>query len=414
MKTSLSLGLLSSCLAAQSTWIVDCAGRPGTHFTDIPPAVAAAQPGDTIILLAHSSCTSTNYPYHPTVIDKPLRLIGATEFGSPQVGGMANVFGRIEVRNIPAGQEVLLCNLSVAPRQASAPPNYPYPSGIVLQNCAGKVHIEHVDYSPVFFANGLLSIEDCADVSVHWSTWYKPGDSIIIRRSNVAFTDCTLWPVYPYVPYGWGDPLFWMTTTADTLYLEAGTLRLTDCVVNASASYGFSPDRQKAYVASGTLLVGSNTWLPGDYWAPSVVNHGTTVVDPRGGVGFFHLQSTGIVRHEPIGSVNMEPVIRNQPFRATITGPPNGFALLAIGTSLHQPVPFPFGNLMVDPLDLMVAGCVSLDAQGFREFQFYAWSGAPMDHIYAFQAATLSPSGVLDLTWPAVFSVRWEGGHTWP
>src|SRR5262245_55337300 len=39
---------LATPLLAQRTWIVDAAGGAGVHFTDIPPAVAAASPGDRI------------------------------------------------------------------------------------------------------------------------------------------------------------------------------------------------------------------------------------------------------------------------------------------------------------------------------------------------------------------------------
>ena len=43
------LALAAGTAVAQRTvWIVDRAGGPGVHFTDIPPAVAAARPGDRI------------------------------------------------------------------------------------------------------------------------------------------------------------------------------------------------------------------------------------------------------------------------------------------------------------------------------------------------------------------------------
>jgi hypothetical protein len=42
------LAMLAAPLSAQRTWVVDLAGGPGTHFTDIPPAVAAASAGDRI------------------------------------------------------------------------------------------------------------------------------------------------------------------------------------------------------------------------------------------------------------------------------------------------------------------------------------------------------------------------------
>ena len=49
MGATLAIGLL-----LQSTWLVDANNPPGTNFTDLPPAVAAAQSGDVIRVRAGS------------------------------------------------------------------------------------------------------------------------------------------------------------------------------------------------------------------------------------------------------------------------------------------------------------------------------------------------------------------------
>jgi hypothetical protein len=48
MLTTVLLGLL------QTTWVVDAAAGPGSHFTDLPAAIAAAADGDTILVRAGS------------------------------------------------------------------------------------------------------------------------------------------------------------------------------------------------------------------------------------------------------------------------------------------------------------------------------------------------------------------------
>lgn len=55
MLCTVLLGLL------QTTWIVDAAAGPGFHFTDLPPAIAAASAGDTILVLpgAYSAIAMT-------------------------------------------------------------------------------------------------------------------------------------------------------------------------------------------------------------------------------------------------------------------------------------------------------------------------------------------------------------------
>ena len=47
---ALAGALLAGSLAAD-TWVVDASGGPGSDFTDIPPAIAAAVSGDVILVL---------------------------------------------------------------------------------------------------------------------------------------------------------------------------------------------------------------------------------------------------------------------------------------------------------------------------------------------------------------------------
>lgn len=70
----LSLARRSACLvslalpAAASTWIVDDDGGVGVNFTDLPPAIAAAQPGDVLLVRAGT--------YSGFACTKALRILG--------------------------------------------------------------------------------------------------------------------------------------------------------------------------------------------------------------------------------------------------------------------------------------------------------------------------------------------------
>ena len=56
-KASLFCCLAVMPLAAQQTWLVrKCPGTGAVNFNDLPAAVAAAAPGDTIRLLSEGSC----------------------------------------------------------------------------------------------------------------------------------------------------------------------------------------------------------------------------------------------------------------------------------------------------------------------------------------------------------------------
>ena len=68
----LLLALLASPLCAQRTWIVDANNGPGTDFTDLPPALAAASSGDTLIV------RPGNYQGGTTA--KALRILGTAAF----------------------------------------------------------------------------------------------------------------------------------------------------------------------------------------------------------------------------------------------------------------------------------------------------------------------------------------------
>jgi hypothetical protein len=47
--------LAVSVALGQQTWKVNCQGGPGIDFTDLPQAVAAAAPGDTIWVFTTST-----------------------------------------------------------------------------------------------------------------------------------------------------------------------------------------------------------------------------------------------------------------------------------------------------------------------------------------------------------------------
>ena len=68
------LALLTAPLVGQQTWIIDSNNGPGTHFTDIPPAVSAASDGDTLIIRAGG--------YSGFSTGKALTLLGE---GAPRV-----------------------------------------------------------------------------------------------------------------------------------------------------------------------------------------------------------------------------------------------------------------------------------------------------------------------------------------
>jgi hypothetical protein len=97
--------------AIASTYVVDQSG--GGQFTDIPPAIAAAQPGD-VLLVMHGS-------YSAFTLDKGLTIIG---YGNPTVAGTA------AVSSVPLGQTAVLSSLA--------------PTDLSIAGCLGPVIVQNL------------------------------------------------------------------------------------------------------------------------------------------------------------------------------------------------------------------------------------------------------------------------------
>jgi hypothetical protein len=124
-------------VASAATWTVGPVGS-GADFNSIQAAIDAASPGDTLLIYYSSP------KYGPFVVDKPLRLIGqgfnhVIVQGTPAPGE----FSVAQVRDIPAGQEVVIAGLGL---RGSGPAWTATPSAPLLdvRNNAGRVVLHRV------------------------------------------------------------------------------------------------------------------------------------------------------------------------------------------------------------------------------------------------------------------------------
>lgn len=124
----------SSAFAGGAAWIVDANGGPGSHFTDIPPAIAVAQPNDRVFVRAGI--------YSGFVLDKPIVVRG--------VAG-ALVSDLVRIQNTPATTRCVVSQLEVP--------------GLQVSGCAGGVVLERVrNWSPQNGLGGGASVLSSADV----------------------------------------------------------------------------------------------------------------------------------------------------------------------------------------------------------------------------------------------------------
>ncbi len=116
---SFAVVILSLDVAAQRTWIVDQANGPGTNFTDIPMAIAAAAPGDNVIVRAGSS-------YSGFLLGKPLQILA-----EPNVSVQAfSISPGALIANLPAGGEIVLDGFLKC--------------DVYVNRCAGSVFIQNI------------------------------------------------------------------------------------------------------------------------------------------------------------------------------------------------------------------------------------------------------------------------------
>lgn len=187
---------VAASAGAQSVWVVDASGGPGTDFLDVDPAVSAAAPGDTLLL--------RNGSYTDLVVNaKPLTVIA--ELGhAPQLAGGS-------IRNLAAGQFLVLSGLTFTS---------PIEGGLQIKGNQGSVWVEAcvmtgadgdgLFTSPLFHAEGYGGAEIANSSAVHFASCVlsggdgddyapllaSPGNggpaALVSGSSNVAFYGCTL------------------------------------------------------------------------------------------------------------------------------------------------------------------------------------------------------------------------------
>ncbi len=155
--------LVAAAAPAQRTWIVDANNGPGTNFTDLPPAVAAAQANDIILVRTGD--------YSPTTITKGIRVVGAW-------GGVYMV-PLLTVRDLPAGEYCAIKGLFGPGTGASR---------IIIENNVGSIHMEL--YRVFAGTDTTLDIRNCAQVTL---TRCNSGRTDI-DSSNVVVSECGFGP----------------------------------------------------------------------------------------------------------------------------------------------------------------------------------------------------------------------------
>ena len=406
-------------LPAQRTWRVDCAGGPNVDFTDLPPAVAAASPGDTIwvIYSPQSQSCSPGFFYSGAItIDKPLTIVGVSSFGVPGSPDPLEmpIQGKVRITGIPAGQRVTLCNFAILSWSNSASQ---FPHGIHVTDCAGEVLLEDVYYLGTGLTQSIMRFERCADVVMRGCTFELSGDPLTLTDSTMVLTNTVVGWRWPQIyPYGY-------TSTGPGILLRNSNATLIASAVLGASEGGPSASlaaRPGARVESGTLTIGPYTSLRGGYTVQGLSNSSYYLPNPSLGQVFLDpradpLTFSGLPYPTPI-TLNVtyhDWIVAGETYHIATAGPPGGWGLMAVGSAAITPVPlFGWGNLAMDPMSVQVIGMRQLDPiDGWTEWTMRCPAMVGTGHVFAFQAAVLAPNGAISLTLPSPFAVAWPHGQ---
>jgi hypothetical protein len=136
---TLALGLLAGSAASQRTWIVDQQNGPGTNFTNLAPAIAAAARGDRIQVRAGT--------YIGSHVGKALTIVGE--------GGVLVLGGSLTVQGLPAGDQVVLSGFSG--HQIGA-------GRLLLENNQGRILLDR--YGLEALGLGAVQVSSCTNVQI--------------------------------------------------------------------------------------------------------------------------------------------------------------------------------------------------------------------------------------------------------
>lgn len=408
--------LACAMLPAQRTWRVDCLGGPNIDFADVPPAVAAAAPGDTVLVISRAASCVPVVRYSAPTIDKPLTLLGVFGDYPPGTTGARYIplYGLLRVMGIPAGHRVIVSNIGLMGPPVLVNPLAPH--GIHATDCAGQILLEGVRCNGIGAYGFLSRFERCQDVVVRAGYFQLSGEPL-------SFVDCGA--VLTSTSVSWTSP-FPLTQYQYTR--TDYSLRLVNSRVDVIGSYIRGPSRLSTTnpllldhpavgVVSGEIEVGPSSWIEGGYYngnpiyCMSIGTLATARADTRAVLvpGYGGTPQVTWGRYD---ATYHDRLIGGEAYHVGVAGPANGFGLMAVGSSALVPTPLPgFGLLALDPASVLILGLQALHpTTGWAEWTSAVPANVPNDHVFAFQCATLAPNGVLGLAKPSPFTVAWPNG----
>jgi hypothetical protein len=399
--------LLTAAGAAQgATWVVDAANGPGTHFTELQAALAAAQVSDGDRLLVRAGT------YGRCVTSKGVTVLG--EAGARIVTQGVSI-PALRVTGLPAGRTFTLDRLAIAHDPF-------FGDGVTLQGNQGRVCLDDV----VVQGNAAFpsTRQRFPSLSVHGCDFVTVDESALLGGAGVEASTAQLFVTRTRVTgmnaydllggsigssaaftIGSGGEVWLSQVDADggrgttaqssapAVSAPIGGASLTiagdgRAALRAGAPNGFPFPRSAIQMVAGDLRIAPSVVLVPNPGAPPIAAPTTRIVVAP--VPFLTVASA-----PPAGALALE-----------VNSAPGDALFLAVGLP-GPPLVVPFGTIHLDVSAMLTLAIAVQGPSGrFALSVPVPGQGALHGLVLVGQAANAAGSGVLRLTNPVVFSLH--------
>tara|TARA_R110002072_G_scaffold141664_2_gene286897 strand:- start:684 stop:1823 length:1140 start_codon:yes stop_codon:yes gene_type:complete len=361
---TLAVSVLSGAVLAQNqTWIVDTANGVGTNFTDLPAAVIAAQPGDSIVVRAGDYTGVSVYEGISILGESGARIV----FGGPTYTG-------ILVSQIPAGQTCSVSGLQILVAN-------PLSGSLHAINNAGNVLFERIT------TISKAWVSDCANMRIEGCSL---ADLVVI---NTALS------MSHSSGFGAGGGF---NTSRPALQLTNSAATLSRCTLHGFDQVFSFPSSAAITMAGGSLLVTDD----GTGQIKAGVGQTRSAIDGNGSVAFDSHVAFVPANGAPSIAATVTSASQIIPSLRALGAPAGGTVNIDLFSQTGDAY-FLFGGLMVPPTPLPFWGGSAwlmaplMFESGFidatqRAFVTVPVPSSPVVYGYAFtiQALTASAAGV--------------------
>ena len=372
-----ALLLMAAPLLGQRYWIVDSVNPVGADFTDLPPAVAAASHGDTILIRG-------SYGLSGTDINKAVNI---AQLGPGQGLGF---LGDVSIHGIPAGMRCSLLGTSSAlVNKRITLDIYDNQGSVVLDRMTADVrrisNSAHVVIR-VGTSNAIEITNSNVVLQDSWVTGNRPAGlpmAIKLTNSRLTINESVVWGSDAnWTPYPLcqviDPPAPGIVAVASNVYVTGSASPIGGFLRDLVTGCGFNQQAPGFVTTGGTITVDSKT-------IPPIVTGSATV------------------RTQYFPALNLDefPFADVRSVKLTTPGPTGSFVALLASVPM-PPVDTGIGLLWLDPACLLTLAVGQIDASGKYSLATTLGPNIPPGFPVVFQSVVLTPKPEIVLSSPTV------------